>query len=155
MTAPPRAVGHEAGGASGPPPADRLRLTHDERLVRRRRLLTDRGEAILLDLPETASLRHRDRLVLDDGRRIEVVAAPEVLLEVTGDLARLAWHVGNRHAPCRIEPHRLLVQDDPVMADMLRRLGAAVRPVTEPFEPEGGAYGHGRTMGHAHTHDHG
>ena len=91
-------------------------------------------------------------LVLEDGRRVKVIAAPEPLLEVAGDLARLAWHIGNRHAPCRIEAHRLLVQDDPVMADMLRRLGASVRPVAEPFEPEGGAYGLGRTMGHEHAH---
>lgn len=150
---PPRAGCREAPDAGGAPPAGRLRLTHAERLLRRRRLVTDAGEAILLDLPETTDLRHGDRLVLDDGRRVEIVAAPEPLLEVTGDLARLAWHIGNRHAPCRIEPHRLLVQDDHVMADMLRRLGADVRPVAEPFEPEGGAYGHGRTLSH-HDHDH-
>ena len=125
-------------------------LNYEDRLVRRRRVLMRNGFSIQLDLSVTTNLRHGDRLVLDDGRRVEVIAAPEPLLEVTGDLARLAWHIGNRHAPCRIEAHRLLIQDDPVMADMLRRLGATVRPVTEPFEPEGGAYGHGRTMGHHH-----
>ena len=152
MTALPRAVGREAADAPGPMPADQLRLAHDERLVRRRRLTTECGEDILLDLPGTIGLRHGDRLVLEDGRRIEVIAAPEPLLEVTGDLPRLAWHVGNRHAPCRIEADRLLVRDDPVMADMLRRLGASVKPVVEPFEPEGGAYGHGRTLPHDHGH---
>ena len=107
---------------------------------------------LLVDLRITTSLGHGDGLVTTDGELVAIVAAPEPLLEVTGDLARLAWHVGNRHAPCRIEAHRLLVRDDPVMADMLRRLGASVRPVTEPFEPEGGAYGHGRTRGHEHAH---
>ena len=110
------------------------------------------GLSFVADLAHTTTLGHGDAFELPDGRRIEVIAAPEPLLEVTGDLARLAWHIGNRHAPCRIEAHRLLVRDDPVMADMLRCLGATVRPVAEPFEPEGGAYGHGRTMGHEHAH---
>lgn len=131
-------------------PAGVVRLTHAERLARRRRLVTDRGEPFLLDLPRTTDLAAGDGLVLDDGRVVAVEAAAEALLEVTGDLARLAWHVGNRHAPCRIEAHRLLVAEDPVMADMLRRLGAGLRSVTEPFEPEGGAYGHGRTLPHDH-----
>lgn len=128
-----------------------VRLTHEERLLRRRRLVTDRNEAFLVDLPGTTDLRHGDRLVLEDGRTVAVEAAAEALLDVRGDLARLAWHVGNRHAACRIEPDRLLVADDPVMADMLRRLGATVRAVREPFEPEGGAYGHGRTLPHHHA----
>ena len=151
MRAPARAGRRETPDAGGARPADRLALTHAERLLRRRRLVTEAGEAILVDLPETTDLRHGDRLVLDDGRRVEIRAAPEPLLEVTGDLPRLAWHIGNRHAPCRIEPKRLLLPDDHVMADMLARLGAAVRRVREPFDPEGGAYGHGRTLPHDHA----
>lgn len=139
--------------------AGSVTLAHAERLARRRALRTDAGERILLDLAETTELRHGDRLILEDGRRIEVIAAAEPLIEVAAGaavgLARLAWHIGNRHAPCRIEASRLLIQDDPVMAEMLRRLGASVRSVSEPFDPEGGAYGHGRTMGHDHDHDHG
>lgn len=150
MTALPRARRRDPGAEGAP--AGVVRLTHAERLVRRRRLVTDRGEAFLLDLPATTDLADGDRLVLEDGRTVDVEAAPEPLLEVTGDLARLAWHVGNRHAACRIEPHRLLVADDSVMADMLRGLGASVRPVREPFAPEGGAYGHGRTLPHDHGH---
>ena len=85
-----------------------------------------------------------------------LVAAEEPLLEVTGaDLARIAWHIGNRHTPCQIEADRLLIQRDHVMADMLARIGAEVREVVEPFTPEGGAYGHGRTHGHDHGHSHG
>lgn len=126
-------------------------LRHDERLLRRRRLVTAEGEGFLVDLPATAGLDQGDALVLEDGRLIEVVAAEEPLLEVRGpDLPRLAWHLGNRHAPCRIESERLLMQRDHVLADMLRQLGAELREVTAPFIPEGGAYGHGRTMGHDH-----
>ena len=104
-----------------------------------------------MDLPETVSLNAGDAFKLEDGRLIGVQPAIENLLEITGaDLTRLAWHVGNRHTPCQIEPDRLLIQQDHVMRDMLTKLGASLRDVTEPFTPEGGAYGHGRTHGHAH-----
>ena len=79
-----------------------------------------------------------------------MVAAEEALLEVRGDLARLAWHIGNRHAPCQIEPDRLLILRDAVLRGMLAGLGATLRDVTEAFHPEGGAYGEGTPMGHSH-----
>ena len=114
-------------------------------------LATDDGEAFLVDLAQTKSLDHGGVLVLEDGREVEVIAAPEDLLEVTGDnLLRLAWHIGNRHTPCQIEENRLLIQHDHVIRDMLAKLGADIRETVEPFTPEGGAYGHGRTHGHAH-----
>jgi urease accessory protein len=72
-------------------------------------------------------------------------------------LPRLAWHLGNRHTPTAIEPDRILVRRDHVLADMLRRLGAEVRDVSAPFDPEGGAYATGHpTRGHGHGdgHDH-
>ena len=130
---------------------DHVILTYDDRFLRRKVLTTARGERFLVDLPQTTSLNHGDAFELTDGRLIEVVAAKEDLLEITGDdLARLAWHIGNRHTPCRIEPARLLIQHDHVIRDMLEKLGATLRDVREPFTPEGGAYGHGRTHSHAH-----
>lgn len=146
-----------ATAVSRGPADDSLRLTYDARLLRRKRLVTDAGREILVDLAETVSLNHGDCLVLDDGGRVAIHAAPEELLEITGDLPRLAWHIGNRHTPCRIEAARLLIQRDHVLKAMLEQLGATVREVVEPFTPEGGAYGHGRTFGHGHgqTHDHG
>jgi urease accessory protein len=126
-------------------------LTYDARFLRRKTLTTDAGEPFLVDLPHTTSLNHGDAFELTDGRLIAVIAADEPLLEVTGDtLTPLAWHIGNRHTPCQIELNRLLIQRDPVIRDMLEKLGATVREVTEPFTPEGGAYGHGRTHAHAH-----
>jgi urease accessory protein len=68
-------------------------------------------------------------------------------------LARLAWHIGNRHTPCQVEADRLLIQRDHVLEDMLTRLGAKITHIEEPFRPEIGAYGHGRTHGHSHSHD--
>ena len=126
-------------------------LTYEARFLRRRMLETDDGQPLLVDLEQTTSLDHGDALVTEDGQRIRIEAAPEPLLEVTGpDLPRLAWHIGNRHTPCQIEAGRLLIQRDHVIRDMLQKVGATLAEVTEPFTPEGGAYGHGRTHSHAH-----
>ena len=126
-------------------------LDYDQRFLRRKMLALQDGRSLLVDLPKTTSLADGGALVTEDGQEIAIIAAPEPLLEVTGaDLVRLAWHIGNRHTPCQIEAGRLLIQRDPVIRDMLAHLGAGVREVTEPFTPEGGAYGHGRTHSHAH-----
>ncbi len=130
-----------------------MTLDYEGRFLRRRTLTTDAGRPLFVDLPETVSLEAGDAFETEDGALIAVAAAAEPLIEVRAapqDLARLAWHVGNRHAPAQIEPGRLLIRADPVLADMLARLGAHVRAVTEPFRPEGGAYGTGRTHGHHH-----
>jgi urease accessory protein len=132
--------------------ADRCVLTYNDRFLRRKRLEGEGGLAFLADLPKTTSLDAGTALELSDGRLIEIVAASEPLYAVTGpDLARLAWHIGNRHTPCRIEAERLLIQRDRVIGHMLEHLGATLTEVDEPFTPEGGAYGHGRT----HSHEHG
>jgi urease accessory protein len=126
-------------------------LDYEGRFLRRKVLSTDDGQSMLVDLPKTISLDHGGVLVLEDGREVRIVAAPEDLLEVTGDdLVRIAWHIGNRHTPCQVEPTRLLIQRDHVIRDMLGKIGAHTREVVEPFKPEGGAYGHGRTHSHAH-----
>lgn len=126
-------------------------LTYDDRFLRRKVLEAEGLGAFLVDLEHTESLNEGDALELTDHRLIEILAAPEDLLQVTGpDLVRLAWHIGNRHTPCQIEGSRLLIQRNHVMADMLRLLGAELTDVVEPFTPEGGAYGHGRTHSHAH-----
>jgi len=130
---------------------DLVVLSYDERFLRRKRLVTVHDEGFLVSLMETVSVDHGDAFLLVDGRMIEVIAAEEPVLVVTGDLARLAWHIGNRHTPCQIEPERLLIRHDHVLEAMLRQLGATVTFRMEPFTPEGGAYGHGRTMGHDHA----
>ncbi|MCL5777940.1 urease accessory protein UreE [Limibaculum sp. FT325] len=138
-------------------PTASVTLSHDERYRRRGLLTTDQGEEVLLDLPEATELPDGGALVLEDGRHVLIRAAPEVLCEVRGTdphhLLRLCWHLGNRHLPVAVGTDRLLIRHDHVIEDMLTRLGATVRPVTEPFHPEGGAYGHGRTHGHSHAHD--
>ena len=139
----------KAGTWSGE--ADLLELSYEGRFLRRRRVTTAARREVLVDLPETVSLDDGDALVLDDGTRLRIAAMGEPMVEVRGGgLARLAWHIGNRHTPCEIRADRLMILRDPVLEKMLTGLGAALTPVIGPFRPEGGAYGHGRTLGHDH-----
>ncbi|SIS96701.1 urease accessory protein UreE [Paracoccus saliphilus] len=128
-------------------------LDYEGRLLRRKRLACDAGD-FLVDLPEVTSLEDGDAFLLSDGRRILVHAAAEPVLVIRGDLPRLAWHIGNRHTPCRIEAERLIIRADHVLEAMLDQLGARIEHASLPFSPEKGAYGHGRTFGHDHGHFH-
>lgn len=154
MTDLPRAhsVASPTGEAAGA-----VTLPYDDRWRRRARLVTDQGESFLLDLPEAQELPHGMALRLSDGREVLIQASPEPCTEVRGadatHLARLAWHLGNRHLPTQIEADRLTIRRDKVLEDMLRHLGADLTHLEKPFTPEGGAYGHGRTHGHSHSHD--
>ena len=140
-------------------PADTVVLDFDDRHRRRLAMTGVDGLSFLLDLAETAALKDGDGLVLDDGRIIAVQAADEPLMEVTCDnaahLVRIAWHLGNRHLPTQLLGDRIRIRHDHVIADMLVKLGARVAHIDAPFNPEGGAYGHGRTHGHDLEHDHG
>lgn len=129
---------------------DTVVLDYEARLMRRRRLVCKGGLEFLADLAEVSNLDDHWGFALDDGRAVGVEAAPEDLVEVRGDLARLAWHIGNRHTPCEVVSDHLRIRRDHVIEAMLRQLGAQLQPVTGPFRPEGGAYGKGRTMGHDH-----
>lgn len=141
---------------------DDVHLAHDDRRRRRIALTTEGGTRLLLDLAETPALKDGDGLVLEDGRIVRVVSAPERLTEIGATdarhLVRLAWHLGNRHLPTQIvegDAPALRIRSDHVIADMAVRLGGTVREIEAPFDPEGGAYGHGGTQGHHHGHDHG
>jgi urease accessory protein len=138
--------------APGPFDAE-ISLDYEARLLRRKRIACKGGD-FLVDLPEVTSLEDGDAFELSDGRVIAVRAAPEPVLVIRGHLARLAWHIGNRHTPCRIEADRLVIRQDHVVEAMLRQLGAQIVAMEMPFRPEGGAYGHGRTFGHDHGHSH-
>ena len=120
-----------------------LTLPSDQRRLRRK-VLEVKGEEIMVDFAEPVTLEHYGALLLEDGRIVEIVAAPEPLLEITPKgaehLAQLAWHIGNRHMAAQIEKKRILVPRDHVARTMLAGLGAEVRDVTEPFLPMPGAY---------------
>jgi urease accessory protein len=139
------------------PAADIVVLSYHDRHRRRIRLTGLNGTDLLLDLKRATVLRDGDGLLLEDGRLVNIKAAAEPLLSITCDdpshLARIAWHLGNRHLPAAISEDHILIREDHVIADMVFRLGAKVVQVEEPFNPEGGAYGDGGS-GHMHDHDH-
>ncbi|MCJ1900553.1 MULTISPECIES: urease accessory protein UreE [Paracoccus] len=135
-------------------PIDRVELDYDARFLRRKLLRTRSGADLLVDLPKVTALAHGDALLSDAGP-VEIIAAEEPVLIVTGDLPRLAWHIGNRHTPCQIEPFHLVIRADHVLRAMLQGLGATVTEALRPFTPEGGAYGPAQVMGHSHGHGHG
>jgi urease accessory protein len=133
---------------------DRVVLDADERFRRRIVLAGEGGLRFLLDFAEATPLRDGDGLLLDDGAVVAVAAKPEPLVEVAAgagdgasDLARLAWHLGNRHAEVEITGDRLRMRRDHVLEDMLIGLGAVLTPFEAPFEPERGAYQHGHGDG--------
>ena len=139
-------------------PADTVVLGFDDRHRRRMVMAGTHGLEFLLDLESAVALRGGDALVLEDGRMVEVVAAPEPLLEIRGrdpqHLLRLAWHLGNRHLPTQITARALRIRRDHVIEAMLKGLDARLVEIEAPFDPEGGAYA---TAGHAHateTHGH-
>ena len=111
--------------------ADTVVLGFDDRHRRRMAMTGTRGLEFLLDLQEAVALRGGDALVLEDGRLIEVVAAPEPLVEIRGTdphhLVRVAWHLGNRHLPTQIVGKGLRIRRDHVIEEMVRGLGARSR----------------------------
>src|SRR6195952_2346581 len=131
-------------------PADTVVLDFDDRHRRRMAMTGTRGLEFLLDLENAIALRGGDALVLEDGRLIEVVAAPEPLAEILCNdpqhLGRVAWHLGNRHLPTQITAKGLRIRRDHVIEAMVKGLGARVIEIEAPFDPEGGAYAGG---GHA------
>jgi urease accessory protein len=129
-------LGSRAGEAAG-----RVRLAFEYRQRSRQRARLDSGEEIGMVMPRGEVLRGGDRLLASDGRVFEVVSAPEKLLHIEApSLARIAWHLGNRHVPVQVGEGFLRIAEDRVLEAMLRGLGASVTRVEAPFEPEGGAY---------------
>jgi len=124
--------------------ADAVALDYDERRRRRVVVTAKGGLRFLVDLAEVPDLKAGDAYRLEDGRHVLIEAAPEALMELTcadpTHLARLAWHIGNRHLPAEIHPQAIRIRADHVIAEMARGLGAAVRRLDAPFEPEKGAY---------------
>ena len=142
---------------------DSVTLDRQARYRRRVMLETDRGHEVMLDLAEATYMAHGDALDLGNGTCVKIIAAAEALLEIHAlgsvELARIAWHIGNRHTPCEIGREAIYIQPDHVLEEMVIGLGAHVHHVTRPFEPEGGAYGGKGPLqenhhGHSHSHTH-
>jgi len=135
-------------------------LPFEARHKRRLKMTDDQGLSFLLDLEKATQLNDGDGLVLEDGGVIRVHAAPEAIADINCatpiELARLAWHIGNRHTPIEVlDEGTLRIRDDHVMIDMLRGLGASITRHTAPFAPESGAYSKSSGGGHGNSHSHG
>ncbi|MDY6936712.1 MAG: urease accessory protein UreE [Cyanobacteriota bacterium] len=124
-----------------------LSLTAEERTRCRRRVLTDLGEEVYLQLPRGTVLQDGDLLGSEDGEfQVRTIAKPEVVLTVKAatplKLLQAAYHLGNRHVQLEIHPAYLRLAPDPVLKQMLERLQVEVIEEVVPFQPEMGAYGH-------------
>lgn len=147
----------------------RLVLPYELRCRSRLRAELPGGEAVGVMLERGQMLRNGDQLLAEDGRVVEIVAAAESVSVVrcadSWQLARAAYHLGNRHVSLQIGPGWLRYVHDHVLDDMLTGLGLTVTLETAPFEPEAGAYSHETqsalrpasesTADSHHHHDHG
>jgi urease accessory protein len=141
--------------------ADTVTLDHEGRHRRRVALKGEGGLDFLLDLDKAAVLNDGDAVKLEDGRLVQVKAAAQPLIEIRAEnplrLMRIAWHIGNRHTPAEIAADAIYIEEDHVLAEMVRGQGGAATPVMRAFQPERGAYEHDcghDHHGHGHHHHH-
>ena len=150
------------------PATDTVALAYDERKRSRLKVTLTSGAEAGIFLERGDHLHGGDCLQAeDDPTVVEILAAPERLIEAAADspllFARAAYHLGNRHVPVQIMPNAdggvLRFQTDHVLADMVKGLGCRVSETVAPFQPESGAYGahgghhHGGHDHHGHDHD--
>jgi urease accessory protein len=149
-----RVIGAAAGDTA--PRIDSIILSGDQRRMQTAHLTGVNGTLIGVMLPEPVLLRMGDALELDDGSLVDVVVEPEALIEIRGNdlthLARLAWHLGDRHVPVQILNNRLRMRRDGTLEAMLGQLGARLTAIDAPFDPEGGAYAAQTAHAHGHAH---
>lgn len=130
---------------------DQISLTYEERFIRRKKLISDKGVEFLVNLKEAKNIDENQFFELDNGKLIKIISKKENLIEVTGDnINKIIWHLGNRHVQVEIKNNKVLIEDDPIILDMILKLKGNVKKVFEKFNPEGGAYGLGRTHSHKH-----
>lgn len=130
-----------------------LRVKLDFAMRSKSRLLVrlENGEQAALLVARGGLLRDGETVALADGRSVQIVAADERLLHARSadarSIARAAYHLGNRHVAMQLMEDGVRFLEDHVLWEMVAGLGLTVTAVLAPFEPEGGAYGHG----HAHA----
>ncbi|WP_448598656.1 urease accessory protein UreE [Thermoleptolyngbya sp.] len=139
-----------------------LLLTAEERGRSRHYFESVEGVPCSLQLTRGTVLRDGDLLVATSGERVRVVAKPEPVVTVTAPtplaLLRAAYHLGNRHVPLEIAATYLRFSPDPVLQDLVEKMGLYTQLEERPFQPETGAYdgagNRGQDLGHSHSHSH-
>jgi urease accessory protein len=143
-----------AANRHGRPLADTVILDYAQRSAGKVTVTGAKGTVFDIDLHMPVRLRTDDLLLLDDGTLVEVVAAPEPLIEARAPdlagLSRLAWHLGDRHIQVQVLNNRVRARREAAVETLLTSLGAKVTMIDAPFEPEGGAY----ALSQAHDHGH-
>ncbi|MBT3351860.1 MAG: urease accessory protein UreE [Nitrospinaceae bacterium] len=123
---------------------ERVVLGWEDRLRSRQRVKSDAGTEIGIALPTGQPLAEGDVLFEDDERVVVVSAVPEDVLALYADsaeeLARIAYQVGNRHAPVSVGKERVLTPYDSVIEEYFRKIGVRCERVTEPFTHEFGVH---------------
>ncbi|HWK95930.1 MAG TPA: urease accessory protein UreE [Pseudolabrys sp.] len=144
---------HDARGLAA---ADSVLLDHTQRAGGTLSVATVKGQTLTFAFQ--GRLHTDDVIALDDGSHVEVVAKPEDLVEAraadVSALARIAWHLGDRHIAVQLLPNRIRALREPATEELLKALGAKVTPLQAPFEPEGGAYEVPQDHSHGHGHEH-
>ncbi|MBL4901471.1 MAG: urease accessory protein UreE [Desulfocapsa sp.] len=129
-----------------------ITLPWSQRTKSRQRVQLDNGEEAGLFLERGVILRDGDCLASEDGRIIKIRAATETVssayCEDPLQLARICYHLGNRHVDLEISAKQVRYPHDHVLDSMLLGMGLTPKIEQAPFEPETGAYGEG----HGHSH---
>ena len=136
-------------------PADSVVLEFEQRCRRHATLTTVGGLEVEVVLDQPAMLRGGDGIKLEDGRIVEVLAAPEPLIEIRAEprtLIRIALGLGNAHALVEATAKALRIRRDPDIEATVVALGARLTPLTAPFNPEGADYVTSAVHDHGHEH---
>jgi len=138
-----------------PAKRDRLVLSSEERASPHMVAYTESGRAVRMSLQRGSELNEGDVLAIYDDTAIVVAAAEEELFFVRPkdafDASVAGYQLGNLHRPVRFTREALLTPADPMVADLLQRLGIAFERRRAPFV--GARYG-AYAAHHAHSHDH-
>ncbi len=131
-------------------------LDLDTRIKSRAQVILDDGREAGIMLPRGHLIRGGELLTDDEGREVvRVIAALESVSTVITDdallLAKVCYHLGNRHVPLQIAEGWLRYQHDHVLDEMVRGLGVKITAGQAAFEPEAGAY---QSAPHSHSHHH-
>ncbi len=127
-------------------PIDRLPLSWEQRRKSRLKATTAKGRPIGLFLPRGTILLEGSLLRVSDGTVITVEAAAEDVSTIASPdavlLARVAYHLGNRHVRTQVGPGLIRYRHDRAIDELVRKLGAEVVVEEVPFEPERGTKYH-------------
>lgn len=129
-----------------------LPLDHAERRRTRLQAQIECGPMVGLAMPRGATLNDGTILSTTSGEWCVVRAKREAVSVARTDdlhqLARAAYHLGNRHVAVQLEPGALVFLSDPHIDELCFDLGLEVEREIAPFNPE-------KLGQHAHAHEEG